>query len=112
MYKLANGWTKEKVIAQVKKFNNGTKAVNDFKLCIYKAKDGNRCAIGCFIPEEHKEALNFQGSVGSLLNRYPNLKPYMPFANLDALEDFQRAHDCTNLNVHVAVENFLKTYVE
>jgi hypothetical protein len=45
-HKLINGWTKETVMAQVKKYNNGTKATKEWqRVCQYLTDKGNRCAI-------------------------------------------------------------------
>ena len=90
-YKLSNGWTKEKVMEQIKKYNNNTRAIRGTQ-CQYKDENGNRCAIGCFIPDEHN-GLGFQGGVGDLLKNYPDLKLYMPLDDIMGLESFQVAHD-------------------
>src|SRR5271156_3153544 len=91
MYKLANGWTKETVMAQIKKYNNGTKATRESGSCTYLAKDGNRCAIGCFIPDGHKALLD-DGSAYHIVD-YPELAKLMPFDDRCILQVFQEIHD-------------------
>ena len=113
MYKLINGWTKAAVMEQIKKYNNGTQA-RDKKhtVCKYKTENGNRCAIGCFIPDGHA-ALNHEGDVLSMLNVFPDLWDKMPF-DVDGIGYFQSAHDkCFNDNqVYQSIEFFLDKEVE
>jgi hypothetical protein len=119
MYKLANGWTKERVLAQVKKYNNGTRALridnkgNEIG-CAYRSGDGNRCAVGCFIPERYDvTAFYFGGSARALIDRYPDLANVMPFDEPLALTDFQNAHDDSAHNsVYKSIEEFLRKCVE
>lgn len=112
-YKLANGWTKEKVMEQVKKYNNGTRCQNQYtKECFY-SKDGNRCAVGCFIPDDHIAALEFRGGSLDLLLEYPELNKFMPFDDPRALSHFQGAHDTGYVdNIHRGIEKFLGEWVE
>lgn len=113
MIKLINGWTKETVMAQVKKYNNGTKAVvgdSRDESCVYRSKSGNRCFIGCFIPDGHP-GLNVIGSAETLLREYKNLKMCMPFASPDLLI-FQSVHDDGPMeNTHLNLAEFLEKEV-
>lgn len=112
MYKLANGWTKEKVMEQIKKYNRGTKSTNRYGSCVYRSDDGNRCAIGCFIPEDHPGLQTIAGS-SWLLEEHPDLKKLMPFTYWKALERFQETHDlATEHGVYSAIESFLNKEVE
>lgn len=114
MLKLINGWTKESVMAQVKKYNNGTKATSDInpEICVYQNKSGNRCAIGCFIPDGHP-ALGSKKPANMLIFDYPNLKYYMPFDTEDGLRKFQKAHDRAYAGkVYTSIERFLNEEVE
>lgn len=115
MYKLANGWTKERVLAQVKKYNNGTRAMKPTgNGCSYRAEDGNRCAIGAFIPDHYDvTAFYFGGTARALIEDYSDLAQYMPFNDPLALTDFQRAHDdCADSAVYNSIETFLRDMVE
>ena len=107
----ANGWTKEKVREQVRKYNNGTQARNTpGGFCQYQAADGNRCFIGAFLPEEHKGLLT-QGAVVELLNTNPDLWSYVPFDDLRLLCQFQDIHDQNDLT-YGALNKFLDTLDE
>ena len=113
MFKLTNGWTKATVLAQVKKYNNGTQAIDrESGSCRYQVPDGNRCAIGCFIPNGHP-ALAYEGGSISLLNQYPELWRLMPFESV-GLGRFQSIHDTFSARgeVHQAIESFLNTEVK
>lgn len=93
MYKTANGWTKEKMKAQIRLKNNGTQAFASRACgCVYRTETGNACAIGCFIPDDSL-ALNHLGTVKSLLVSHPDLKRLMPLAGGNALSEFQEVHD-------------------
>jgi hypothetical protein len=114
-FKLANGWTKETVMAQIKKYNNNTKAFDPvLRVCTYKTPYDNRCAIGCFIPDGHK-ALGCVGGADMIVECFPELKKLMPFAKSYELVMFQMAHDkCESKErgVYDAIQNFLDTEVE
>jgi len=107
-----SGWTKSKVMEQVKKYNNGTCAIDDIG-CLYRASDGNRCVIGAFIPDGHK-ALDFVGPVDDLLEFHPDLVDLMPFSVGVSLRSFQSVHDnsCNgnqdNRPVYKELEEFLE----
>lgn len=121
-YKLVNGWTKETVMAQIKKYNNGRRAERipnpswpDIVVCAYQASNGNRCAVGCFIPDDHKALSGFNGAT-ELVRKYRDLAKLMPFEGR-ALEAFQESHDSfiknfSNPSVHKVIEAFLNNYVE
>jgi hypothetical protein len=121
MYKLINGWTKEKVMKQIKKYNNDRVSFSPSqRVCVYQTRNGaNRCAVGCFIPDGHP-GLKHEGDVESLLTEYPDLKTIMPFDILE-IADFQCQHDIlgNSMNpnsrpkgVHKAIKRFLDEEVE
>ena len=119
MYKLANGWTKETVMTQVKRYNNDTRAVGTkidgntcvYKTCLYQTNDGNRCAIGAFIPDGHP-GLKSYSEVSNLLFHHPDLVKCMPFTDSIALKVFQRRHDELSGSVYTNIQNFLNNEVE
>jgi hypothetical protein len=97
-YQLAPGWTKEKILDHIYKYNNGTVAAQSDEegvtnACRYETSDGNRCFIGCFIPDAIREARWSDGPVVHLLNEFPALWNVMPFESDRALQDFQQLHD-------------------
>lgn len=116
MYKFSNGWTKQKVMEQIRKYNDGTPAVGNCGNCLYEDNKGNRCAIGCFIPDGHPGLQARESDVVALLIRFPDLQDYLPFSELHVLNDFQVCHDACafdpNKNVHISIENFLNEKVE
>lgn len=95
MYQLANGYTKESVMEKIRKYNNGTVAAGgEPASCLYQSPDGNRCFIGCFIPDNKiREIATLGKTVDVLLERHPELRKSMPFADLLTLSEFQRVHD-------------------
>lgn len=90
MYKTINGWTKDRMKAQINKYNNGTKSESN-EFCVYETERGNRCAVGCFIPDLHN-GLHYRGNVHNLVLKYSDLKRYMPLT-IDAMKQLQRVHD-------------------
>lgn len=117
MYTLKPGWTKEKVLAQVKKYNNGRVAkqicpVSGISSCAYQASDGNRCAIGAFLPD-HNEHLRYLGSVINLMENAPEIVEYLPFDDDSALLAFQNIHDESHDGAVLKnIELFLKQQVQ
>jgi hypothetical protein len=116
MYKLANCWTKEKAMEQVKKYNNGQRCTSAYGHgCLYSNETGNRCAVGCFIPDGHK-GLKSRGDAVSLIINFPELRQKMPFDEPGPLTAFQRAHDDSYLytqgNTYEAIRIFLDKEVE
>lgn len=97
MYTPINGWTKERIIKQIQtkmldhRATGSSETLHSFGICKYKAADGNRCAVGIFIPKDH-EAEEIEESVEGLLELYPDLTPLMPL-ELDALSALQAVHD-------------------
>jgi hypothetical protein len=92
MYKTINGWTKRKVLAVLKKRKYEEAAFNSATgNCEYGMKNGNRCGVGMFIPDNHK-ALGANMGADHLLQEYPDLKTELPFT-LAGLKAIQRLHD-------------------
>jgi hypothetical protein len=99
--------TFKQIMERIQRYNNGTRAVRrDFYSqeigCVYQTADGNRCAIGCFIPDGHR-ALGFSGNVVSFFfeddsdhGLFPDLLEHMPSTDTFWLGEFQRQHDNGN----------------
>jgi len=51
-YHTINGWTKERMKAQIREQNDGTRATNANGDCIYATGTGNHCAVGCFLASD------------------------------------------------------------
>lgn len=115
-YQLADGWTLDKIRKQIRKYNNGTRATDlEYAVdqCTYQTSEGNRCLIGCFIPDEH-DGLDFQGNVSALLEAYPELQKHMPLEKR-ALSLFQGVHDIIvnePENIHSRADTWLKEHTE
>jgi hypothetical protein len=109
-YKLINGWTKNKMKEYIVKYNKNTPAV-DNQTCVYETEDGNRCAIGIFIPDSFKIALKFDSGVKKLLDKYPELNDYMPL-EIEGLKRMQDIHDNPfNSNTHAVLLGFVNNEV-
>lgn len=94
MYRPINGWTKAKMIKQIKKYVPKTKpCMDDVGACAYRS-GRYRCAVGAFIPtgKENYDAFNFIGSARDLVKIYGHLKSEMPLS-INALTSMQKLHD-------------------
>lgn len=92
MFKAINGWTKSKIlkVLRARRYNVPATDVGT-SMCLYLTPNGNKCAVGMFIPSGHKGA-NVRGSIGELLREFPDLKKYMPLT-FNGLSDLQGVHD-------------------
>lgn len=94
MYKPINGWTKKKIlkVIEARRYNvAATKLVGSKTLCAYLTPNGNKCAVGLFIPTGHI-AQKATSAVQSILNENKDLQKLMPF-ELKVLKEFQYVHD-------------------
>lgn len=67
----------------------------DEPACLYLNANGDRCAIGCLIPDGHP-GLGFRGAVFQLLDTYPDLRDQLGAkcgADDEFLHGLQRLHD-------------------
>lgn len=97
-YKLAPGWTRERMIQTIQNGNTGRKSLSEFSKegmaeCAYRGVDGNRCAIGCFIPDWAYSPKMESMTVGQLLDVVPELWEHMPLVSMDGLQGMQFVHD-------------------
>ena len=60
--------------------------------CLYLTADGNKCPVGCLLPDGHP-GQKFNGAVGRLLQSYPDLRARV---DLDIGQEFQNFHDHSN----------------
>lgn len=95
MYTPINGWTKERIIKQIQTKMLDHRSYNDRMesagACLYLASDGNRCAVGVFIPEGH-DAEKYEGGVYALMSKHADLNDLMPL-ECKALMQLQCIHD-------------------
>jgi len=94
MYECINGYTKESMINKIYEGNNGERA-HDGTACCYLTQNGNKCAVGCFIPDGHR-GQSFRGDVLKLLRGCPDLEEFMPL-NQYGLLSLQGVHDITSI---------------
>lgn len=100
MYKPINGWTKKKIleVIEARRYKvAATKSVDNRTFCAYLTSNGNKCAVGLFIPTGHiaQKATN---AVKRMLHENKDLKKLMPF-ELEVLELFQCVHDVESSSV-------------
>lgn len=113
MFKCINGWTKAKMLKVIKARKYAKAAYNeDYEHCEYRTRDGNKCAVGLFIPSKH-EGFSFRGVASELLDYYPELKNFMPLKTQE-LEALQAEHDdeYNRANAKQAMINWVKKNVE
>jgi hypothetical protein len=122
MYTTINGWTRERMIAQIYKYNNGKRAgfnesdpeSTDYRfVCTYRnPADGNRCAVGCFLEDEDSLILDAKDCVSDLLDIYPSLSSCMPLDDI-GMSMFQGVHDrCSDGgDVRIALRDWIKKNV-
>ncbi len=92
MFKTINGWTKARMIAQIRLRNDGTKSVNTRGGCVYQSPTGNACAVGCFIPQgDYREELDNGIGVREVF-LWQEMRLAMPLA-VEGLTRMQSVHD-------------------
>lgn len=113
MFKYANGYNLEKTMAKIREGNKGHRAMDTTSLenagrCMYLTPDGNKCAIGCFIPDGHR-AQRSPEMVDAILKAYPGLVGLMPLEGELALKAFQRFHDIhiNDGGLHSSIQQWL-----
>lgn len=89
-HKIINGYTKESMKQKIREGNTGEVSRKD-GACFYLKSDGNKCAVGCFIPEGHI-GFNCGGDAYNLLDNNADLVYEMPL-NAKGLITMQRLHD-------------------
>lgn len=97
MYKCINNWTKKKMIQHIKtNFKGKSMArlshLSDRESCVYRGKNGAKCAVGMFIPDVlYKKS--FEGTCASkIIEDVPKLQKLIPLAP-DLMELLQQEHD-------------------
>jgi hypothetical protein len=118
-FKPINGWTKEEMLDTIKarKFEE---TAEEGHSCRYLTNDGNKCAVGLFIPNGHPAQHEIM-MVGELLKHYEDLRGIMPLEEMP-MEMFQLSHDEErdsaiyfkpfNGNAKAAMIDWVEKYVE
>jgi hypothetical protein len=99
VYRTINGWTKERMIAQIqaKVPKNGGYSGNNRSNCAYRTQSGGACAVGAFIPDvAYSPAMENHG-VTYIQHYFPHVIKHMPVA-LEGLREMQKIHDGSTIN--------------
>ena len=126
MFKCINGFTKTKMIEMIILGNNGTQSMgNGTTNCAYRGRNGNKCPVGCFIPDELYHTALEGRDIGSIYSDYPEIQACMPLNqhgmfSLQSIHDrYGRTYDIDGenleyggLTVREAVVNWIKKNVE
>ena len=97
MYKTQNGWTKDDMIAHVLCEYTGISMSEDLYQCNYRGRDGRKCAVGIFIPNDKYTTVmevnshNTNNGADFVIDKY-NLTDDMPLDKA-AMKLFQSVHD-------------------
>lgn len=73
------------LLTQMKAANDGS----EFPTCLYRAKDGLMCGVGCMIPDEQYDL----GLEGLAVRDVQALVPSLKGLSIGLLEDTQYVHD-------------------
>ena len=110
-FKVQNGWTKTSIKRAIVQGNNGTRATEG-NHCAYLTKDGNKCAVGCFIPDGHP-AQNSQGRALMLSSEYPELRFPLEIFGMRLLQMVHDSHKPTDAkSVREVMLNWIDQNVE
>jgi len=103
-----NGWTREKVMKQIRLKNKGYRSYGNGE-CRYRTADNNQCLVGCFIPDE-KYDREMEGDGSCYVIAKYNLEEYMPLRQ-GLMSRLQAFHDGF-LQETVRGEDFYKSIEE
>ena len=96
--------TKQEIINKInKEFKGKAVLCHEIQECQYLTCDGEKCAIGLFIPEGHR-AQESNKDIKHLLEEYPELLEYMPSKNINDLLAFQWEHDALCITDSIDVQ--------
>ncbi len=110
MHKPINGFSKEKIIKVIQMRMLDHQSYHG-GYCRYKAPDGNRCAVGVFIPNGHKSESSTL-AVDRLLEKYSDLLDKMPLGKV-GMTVLQIVHDQSrNVDPRPAIIDWVQKHVE
>lgn len=67
--------------------------INDPGYCLYRGEEGKCCAIGVCIPDKVYKPDMEGYDIEKVVEKFPEVKEYLPEVSLDKLREIQRAHD-------------------
>lgn len=110
-HKCINGWTKERMLEVVRARRFDDRSMNHSRTaCVYLNDEGNKCAIGLFIPDGHPgQQLNDCATV--LFRQFPDLKHLMPLP-VRYMDTLQRVHDSVGLPNFIPGGNAKSTMID
>lgn len=94
MYKILNGWTKERMKETIRTKNTGVKADDSNGYCLYETEDGNHCAVGCFLPKNIIDTPRWYNNLplNSMMRAFPELEKTLPL-DVAGMCEMQGIHD-------------------
>lgn len=103
---LKGGWNKARIMEKIRAGNNGNKSIGPDGRCHYRSPNGNKCAIGCFIPDEKYDPAMDDGMMTRQVCEI--IRDDLPTNDINFLYHLQSAHDtCRGDNVYEMIEKFL-----
>lgn len=115
-YETKNGWTKERMKTAINTGNNGTRSFERHN-CVYRADNGNKCAVGCFIPDEvyipEMDIDQGSGTGADAIIHGFDLHHYMPLNN-HGMGEMQIIHDNVDdgADIRIKLCNWIDANVE
>jgi hypothetical protein len=95
-YKPINGYTKESIIEAIQTRMLDHQSRSLAGRCVYLAPDGNKCAVGIFLPDGHPSQ-DAQLNVLPLTVAYPELLSVLPLVTT-AMGALQHMHDSSEFS--------------
>jgi hypothetical protein len=132
-FKLRKGWTKAMIMDAIRKGNDGTLSgvtsledLDGITTCFYRSPKGNKCFIGCLIPDSIYESRMEGNIIKELVVNMPHVEACLPFNNDHYIDDFggtmylremfQAIHDRYTdkypSGLHEQAQSFLDNYYE
>lgn len=91
MYKPINGWTRDKMIKHIED-NFTIKSEGPEETCLYRHPDGQKCAVGIFIPDNKYDSDMENIKASGIPKRYSFMADLMPLDSY-GLNEYQNVHD-------------------
>lgn len=101
-YKIINGWTKKKMKQAILEGNNGTRSTGASGACLYRGLNGNKCAVGCFIPDGRYCESFESGDLSDVLQEIEAPLDYIGMVRMQRRHDSRRVEN-ENENIAIAL---------
>lgn len=83
----------DKIVRHLFSMKHRSLRPGDGEECVYRSEDGNKCAIGCLIPDELYNPSFENLGVVALCERSEVIRTLFKEVSIDMLRDLQFAHD-------------------